>query len=240
MKIKNKARSAETSLSLIIHGKNNQICIDSRDLAREFGRSHKDLLRSLDILLADGTISQRDCAPRNYMKLGREYRSFILNKRAFLICLPFIGGKKSHEGQKRLVDAFLDLEIKLERQSKEREKLAYQVARSSGKGSREILTDAIQEFVAYAKSQGSRHADMYFSNITTVAHKTIVILEPQVTEARELLTAIQLSTLSTIELIAAQALTEGMEAKLPYKEIYQKLKNAIGGFVAQRTNVLGG
>lgn len=129
--------------------------------------------------------------------------------------MPFIGGRKSREGQSRFVDAFLKMEALLDRQSKEREKLAYHLARSSGKDSRGILTDAIQEFVAYAKDQGSGKADMYFPTITTAAHKSLLIMESHATEVRELLTAIQLANLSTIELTAAQALTEGMEAKLP-------------------------
>jgi len=40
-----------------------------------------------------------------------------------------------------------------------------------------------------------------------------------------------LSTLSTIELIAAQVLTEGMATQQPYKEIYQTMKKALDGFV---------
>jgi phage regulator Rha-like protein len=42
--------------ALVIHGKNNQIIVDSRDLAKEFGRDHKNVLQTLDDLLADGTI----------------------------------------------------------------------------------------------------------------------------------------------------------------------------------------
>jgi phage regulator Rha-like protein len=51
------APSSKTSLSLIIHGGNNQICVDSRDIAKQFGRDHKNVLQTLDDLLADGTIS---------------------------------------------------------------------------------------------------------------------------------------------------------------------------------------
>ncbi len=225
---------------LVIHGGNKQICIDSRDLAKEFGRPHKNVLPILDGLLADGTISWLESKPRKYIKLGREYRCFELNKAGFLKAMPFIGGKKSREGQKRLVDAFMDLEIKLDRQSKEREKLSCQVARLTGKGSRSILTDAIQQFIVYAKDSGSRNADKYFTIITNLAHNTLVILEPKVTEARELMTAIQLSHLGTIELTAAEVLTMGMSSGVPYKEIYQRIKGALAGFSAIRVNILGG
>jgi hypothetical protein len=114
------------------------------------------------------------------------------------------------------------------------------VARLSGKDSRGILTDAIQSFVAYAKGSGSQNADRYFSNITKVVYQALLIIEPQTTEVRELLTAIQLTTLSTFELIAAQVLTVGMENQQPYKDIFQSVKNTLAGFVVEPTKPLNG
>ncbi|MDD5268028.1 MAG: Rha family transcriptional regulator [Methylococcales bacterium] len=232
--------SSKTSLSLIIHGGNNQICVDSRDIAKEFGREHKSVLRTIDDLIADGTISRHEFVPRNYKKRGKEYRHFELNKAGFLKAMPFIGGRKSREGQRRFVDEFLRIEAALARQSKEQASLAYQVARSSGKDSRGILTDEITKFVAYAKAQGSSNADRYFSNITKTVQKSLLVIEPHVTEVRELLTAIQLAKLSLIELMTTQVLTEGMTTKLPYKEIYQSMKKALDGFVIEKTQILGG
>ena len=231
--------NSSTKINLVIHGGNNQICVDTRDLAKEFGREHKSVLRTLDDLIADGTISRHEFEPRTYKKRGKEYRCFELNKAGFLKAMPFIGGRKSREGQRRLVDAFLELEAKLNRQSKEREKLACQIARLSGKDSRAILVDAIQKFIVYAKNQGSGKAEMYFVNITKAAYNTLLIIEPKATQVRELLTAIQLSQLSTIELTAAQVLTDGLNSGLPYKEIYQNLKNMLAGFSAHKAKLLG-
>ena len=228
------------SSSLVIHGGNNQICISSLDLAKEFGRPHKNVLPILDGLLADGTITWLESKPRNYIKLGREYRYYELNKSGFLKAMPFIGGRMAREGQKRLVDAFMNLEKKLDRQSKERGKLSCQVARLTGKDSRAILCDEIQKFVVYAKSSGSRNADKYFTTITNLAHNTLVIIEPNATQVRELLTAIQLSNLGTIELTAAEVLTESMDLGVHYKEIYQRIKRKLAGFSALRVNILSG
>ncbi len=248
IQISNKSRqtnfveTSEASLTchLIIQGKKNQICVDSRDIAKEFGRQHKNVLQTLNELLAVETISRLEIKPRKYKNRGKEYPCFELNKAGFLKAMPFIGGRKSREGQRRLVDVFLKMEELLEQKSKEREKLAYHLARSSGKDSRGILTDKIQEFVVYAKGRGNQNAERYFSNITTAVHKSILVIEPHYTEVRELLTAIQLAKLSVIELTAAQVLTEGMEAKLPYKEIYQRMKNALDCFVVERRGGIGG
>ncbi|MEI3412025.1 MAG: hypothetical protein V8Q57_01485 [Blautia sp.] len=42
---------------------------------------------------------------------------------------------------------------------------------------RRAETDAIKEFVEYAKEQGSTHADHYYSNCTRLAYKTVWITE---------------------------------------------------------------
>jgi phage regulator Rha-like protein len=236
-KIEN-VHSSKTSLALIIHGGNHQICVDSRDIAKEFGREHKSVLRTIDALIADKTISRHEFVPRNFKNRGKEYRYYELNKGGCLKAMPFIGGRKSREGQRRFVDEFLRMEAVLERQSKERASLAYQVARSSGKDSRGILTDEIKKFVAYAKVEGSSNSDRYFSNMTNTVQKSILIIDPHVTDVRELLTAMQLANLSLIELTAAQFLSEGMAMKLPYKEIYQRMKKILAGFVVERTKIL--
>jgi phage regulator Rha-like protein len=94
------SKTAKTSItnSLIIHGGRNEICVDSRDIAKEFGRQHKNVLKTLDDLLAEGTISRLECKPRNYINRGKVYRCFELNKAGFLKAMPFIGGRKSKEG----------------------------------------------------------------------------------------------------------------------------------------------
>jgi Rha family phage regulatory protein len=232
------SKTSGTSLSLIIHGGKNQICVDSRDIAKEFERRHDNVMQTIKALIDEGTISLLEFKERDYIKRGKKHRCVQLNEAGFLKAMPFIGGKKSKEGQKRLIDEFLRLRRQLDRQSKERETLAYQLARLSGKDSRGILTDEIKKFVAYAKVQGSSNADRYFSNITNAVQKSILVIEPHFTEVRELLTAIQLANLSLIELTATQVLTEGMAEKQPYKDIYQSMKKTLDNFVTKRTKVL--
>lgn len=224
----------KNSFGLIIHGANNQIAVDSRTIAKVFERPHKSVLRAIDDLIADGTISRHEFVLREYCKRGKKYRCFELNEAGFLKAMPFIGGKKSREGQKRLVDEFLSLRQRLDRQSKERETLAYHVARLSGKDARAILTDSIQAFVEYSKGQGSLNADRYFTNITNAVYAALLIIEPKATGVRELLSTMQLATLSTLELKAAQVLTECIERKEPYREIYQAVKTSLNGVLIER------
>lgn len=223
---------------LVIHGTSRNITVDSLNIAYVFERPHKNVLQTLDALIEEGTISQLEFKPSNYVKRGKKYRCIQLNEAGFLKAMPFIGGKKSKEGQKRLVDEFLSLRNRLDRQSKERESIAFQTMRLSGKDARKLLADEIHKFVGYANSSGSNHAGRYYSNITRAVYNSFLIIEPRADKVRELLTAIQLSTLQTAELIAAGVLVQGMENGLNYKDIYQQIKNELKIFVAGRTKIL--
>ena len=94
----------------IVHVFKGELVTNSLAIAQEFGRNHKDVLRSLDTLIENGTISRRKSAPSDYIDArGKAQRVIELSERDFLIAMPFIGGKKSQQGQVRLVDAFLQM-----------------------------------------------------------------------------------------------------------------------------------
>lgn len=83
---------------------------DSLAISREFERRHGNVLRTLDSLIADGTISRLNFESAEYLDEQRKRRRMIeLDERAALVVMPFIGGRNSRAGQVRLVDAFLRL-----------------------------------------------------------------------------------------------------------------------------------
>ena len=83
---------------------------DSLIIAGSFGREHKNVLRSIEQLIDDGAIDRLNFEPISYTdSRNREQRIIRLDERAFLIAMPFIGGRKARQGQAQLVDAFLTL-----------------------------------------------------------------------------------------------------------------------------------
>ena len=219
--------------------RSNKASVDSRTISDVLERPHNKVLQIIDSLIDDMTISRAEYRLSNYTKRGKKYRCFELTEGGFLKTLPFIGGRKSREGHKLLVDEFLRLRSKLYLQSKEREKLAFQLARSSGKNSRTLLTDEIKKFIEYAKNNGSKNADRYFCLITNAVYKSILIIDPKASEIRELLTTIQLSILSTAELTAAQTLKDSMELGMPYKDIFKQVKANLNSISQGKTELLG-
>lgn len=91
-----------------------KIVTDSLIIGGEFERAHKNVLASLDALIEGGTINGLDFKPVEYRDGKGEFRRAIeLTERGALIAMPFIGGRKSKDGQVRLVNAFLSMREQL-------------------------------------------------------------------------------------------------------------------------------
>ncbi|KGS41993.1 MULTISPECIES: Rha family transcriptional regulator [Burkholderia] len=102
------SHSAAPSVSTLVQVHGGKLVTDSLTVAHEFGRNHKNVLRTIDSLIADGTINRLNFEPVSYTDAKGEKRRMIqLDERGALIAMPFVGGRNSRIGQSRLVDAFL-------------------------------------------------------------------------------------------------------------------------------------
>lgn len=129
--------------------------------------------------------------------------------------------------KKELVKEFVKMkkaliQIQVQHQNKE-----WQQARLDGKAIRKETTDAIKDFVEYAVKQGSTNAVRYYSNISTMENKALFILEQKFDNIREVLNNHQLSTIKTADRIVYEALQEGMERNMNYKDIYKMAKERV-------------
>ena len=89
--------------------------------------------------------------------------------------------------------------------------------RAEGKMIRKVETDAIKEFIEYAKSNGSQSSERYYAIITKATNSILGISAGE----RDSLTAIQLEHLAMVERVIASALTQGIEKQMNYKDIYK-------------------
>ncbi len=102
----------------------------------------------------------------------------------------------------------------------------WQQTRLAAKENRLLETDSIKEFVAYAKSQGSQHADRYYCSFTKMANKATGI-----TSGRDGASIQQLNSLALIEHIITEVIQGSIRQEKPYKEIYLDCKDRIQRFV---------
>ena len=107
-----------------------------------------------------------------------------------------------------------------------KQSLYWQQTRLAAKENRLLETDSIKEFVAYAKSQGSQHADRYYCSFTKMANKAAGI-----TSGRDGASIQQLNSLALIEHIITEVIQGSIRQEKPYKEIYLDCKDQIQRFV---------
>ena len=89
--------------------------------------------------------------------------------------------------------------------------------RADGKMIRRVETDAIKEFIEYAKNNGSQSSERYYAIITKATNEILGIEAGK----RDELSAKQLEHLAMVERVIASALTQGIEKGMNYKDIYK-------------------
>lgn len=89
--------------------------------------------------------------------------------------------------------------------------------RNEGKIIRRVETDAIKEFIEYAKNNGSSSSERYYMIITKATNEILGIEKGQ----RDSLTASQLEHLAMVERVIASTLMQGIEKGMNYKDIYK-------------------
>lgn len=95
--------------------------------------------------------------------------------------------------------------------------------RQEAKEVRRLETDQIKRFVEYAKEQGSTHADRYYTNLTLLVQKHLGIESGNRDKADQK----TLLRLKSIETLVDMHLETLMNEGLPYKAVYQGMKNFI-------------
>ncbi len=129
-----------------------------------------------------------------------------------------------------LIDAFSDCRKQLGALTKIKSTKGYIEARGSGILVRKEATDRMKEFVEYAKDQGSKNADRYYSNITRMLNSLLFIVNGKYKNLREVMTVRQLMTISSAENIVDNALKMGISRKKYYKDVYKDVKSKVAIF----------
>ena len=153
---------------------------------------------------------------------GRPTESYMLNEDHFILLVLL--AKNTPESVK--------LKIRVSKEFKRLKQIAsalvfqrsdpnWQHIRSDGKVAYKQKTDVIKAFVDYATNQGSKSAKMYYMSLAKLENNSLFFMEQKYKNLREILTIKQLMQVCTADDVIDKALTEGMENKLHYKDIYK-------------------
>jgi phage regulator Rha-like protein len=130
----------------------------------------------------------------------------------------------------RLAQEFTRMKDVLTRLASQGQNAEWLESRKAGKVTRVLSTDAVKEFVTYAKDQGSQNAERYYANISKMENKALFFLEQEFSNLRDMLNIHQLSTIQSADQIVIKALRDGMKKGMGYKDIYRLAKSRVEGF----------
>lgn len=226
-------------MSQIIFVKDNEPYISTWELSKGFEVDHRILKRFVKKYKTDfeewGTVTHM-CNESVEKKRGGQVDEYHLNEEqaTFLIMLlknnpNVIRFKKiMHKEffkQRKLIAKLMAIKSNAEWLEK----------RASGKIERRIETDTIQNFVEYAKEQGSCNAEKYYMVISKMENCTVFNLDyvtQKFPNLRDLVNGFALDALKMADHTVARALKEGMAKKMHYKDIYQLAKERVEIFVS--------
>ncbi len=204
----------------LVYLKNNAAVCDSLQVAEKVGKNHKYVLEKIEKLLgADSANKLAQCIRVSKYKdaSGKYNKMYLLNKDGFVFLAFGFTGKEADSWKWKYIDAFNQMEKLI----REKGTAAYRISDQEERMIRRAETDAIKEFVEYARAQGSIHADHYYSNCTRLAYKIVGITD-KATAAGS-----QLEDLSLVEHLIAHTLRTGMAAGRGYKDIYLDCKHRL-------------
>lgn len=213
---------------------NNEPRVSSVLLAKGFCRAHRDVLdlllkykivlESFGILTVE-PLKIRKLDKKGRLERGRPVKDYLLNEgqATFLVTL-FKNTEQVVKFKANLVRDFLRCKTMLRRVATNRQSPEWSQQRIESKSKRIEETDKIKEFVAYAKSQGSTHADWYYSAFSQMVNRALFVVEGKYKNIRDMMTLGQLTVIGVADVIVGKTVTKGMSDGLFYKEIFRRTK----------------
>lgn len=224
----------------LVHTKGNEVYTNSKIIADMLEIEHKDLLRTIkkvilrqeknSVLTSPLKFPQKFIESKFINKMGREYKMYELNEQAYLkLTMQLSGYEKAEIVQDQMIEAFSIMKQTLLNHQNN----SWLSKRESTKEIRKLETDTIKDFIDYAISQGSKSANMYYQNITKMTNKALELLmqTKDGKPLRDLATITELGFISIVDDRATLAIKDGMNRKLPYKEIYKYAKSQVESLV---------
>lgn len=94
----------------LVEVKNNQIVTDSRSIAEHFGKEHKNVLRTIDDLVAQNSATKNMFLEQTREYRGRDFRYYLMNRDGFSLLVMGFTGKAALEWKLKYIEAFNKME----------------------------------------------------------------------------------------------------------------------------------
>lgn len=231
-------------MTTLVENKHGEAFADSTLIAKKFGMRHNKLVLIIENVFNDypdlREISNLPQSSEKYFTEeriyhGQSYTAFMMNRDFFSLVAMRFTTKPAREWQRKFNAAFYQLEHQLLLAKSHQGDAQWLAQRTQTKLLRKAETDVIEQFVEYAKEQGSNHANHYYSLITTATYRALGLIQYKQPNLRNTLNALQLSWLVTLESLVQASLRKYMSLNVHYKEIYMQVDSDIRQYAAPLT-----
>jgi len=219
-------------MSNLVLLKNNQPLTTSLIVARELKRTHKSIVNLIKQYRKDfeemGKVGEFEMSQRK----GINAKYYYLNEQHLTFLIMMLRVKQNEndkvlEFKKRITQEFFKMRKWILEQKTQKQNQQYIETRNQSKIGRKQETDIIKEFIEYAKKQGSKSADKYYMAISKMENQAFFLIKEKFKNVREILNIQQLSKIIIADMIVKQAIIEGMEKEMFYKDIFQLAKKRV-------------
>ena len=191
---------------------------DSRLLSQFLDYRHRTILENIDKYkseleeLSSLPFQTEVNTPREGRGAAFRSRFALLNEdQCYFVLTLMRNNQKTVKAKVALVKAFRDARTQL---------ASRDLARVDGKQIRKLETDSIKQLVEYARANGSKNSEMYYSNVTRMTNKIVGISAGE----RESLDMMTLNEIKVLETIVSNSISDGLSADMHYKDIYKLAK----------------
>jgi hypothetical protein len=164
-------------------------------------------------------------------KGGAPIKEYMLNKAQTIFLGSMFRAKKGNDPVLRfkiqLAKDFVKQEKIIAALLSQRQSPEWIESRALGKIERKNETDAIKDFQEYCRKQGSLNPEKYYINFSNVVNDGLFDFNGTFLNKRESMTANQLRDVKFGDSIVARGVIEGMALEMPYKDIYEMVKNRL-------------
>ncbi len=217
----------------LVEVKSGKIFCDSQMIAQKFNQKHNHVVSVINKLINDlRDIPDSPKTPvieaREYR--GRKYTAYLMEREFYSLLAMRFKGKMAIGWQVKFNNAFYDMEKQLLSELTNKESEAWLDHRKQGKQIRQETTDIISAFVDYATEQGSKSAKFYYKHITNATYRALGLITQSRPKLRDTLGIMELNQISTAEYVAQRSLRKHMADGIPYKKIYDFVKDDLNNF----------
>jgi len=167
-------------------------------------------------------------------KKGRQVEEYLLNEpQATYISTLLTNNETVRKFKLFLTKEFFRQRKLLSKLLAQRHNAEWLEKRANGKIERRLETDTIKSFVEYAEVAGSKNAKKYYVVISKMQNRTLFnleFLEQKYPNIRNMVNGFGLDALKMSDHIVSEALKEGMEQVMFYKDIFKKAKDRVERF----------